>query len=416
MSYRRTTSPFNDADVLEEDYQPDEILGRDEELKQLRTVFQPIIDAEPPRNAFLYGLSGLGKTASTKYEISELTASVANYDDISLETIWLNCNDCSSSYQVAITLANQLLPAPDRLPRSGLPKSQVYETLFEALDAVGNGYSEVRDYVIIVLDEVDNIGSQDRILYQIPRARANGRLENVWPALIGISNDLSFKEGLSSKVTSSLCEHEITFSSYNATELQEILLHRSQRAFKEGTVKDGVIELTAAYGAQEGGDARYALDLLRRGGQLAKGEEEVRLEHIERAREELERDRMLEAIGSMDKHEHMTIAALVTLHLQNETPVGRKELYPVYRQYAEEIIGEVNASRRVHDYLSNMHMLGLIKRAEVQEGIGEETRFEYSLDSLSTEMAVKALERLDIPGHPETNRTIPSKLQQLLGD
>src|SRR5699024_8517855 len=189
------------------------------------------------------------------------------YDDIRLITIWQNCDDLNSSYQVAITLANQILPASTQLPRSGLPAGQIYETLFEHMDQLGTATDGIRDYVVIVLDEVDNIGSSDRLLYQIPRARANDRLKNVWPCLIGISNDITFRENLSSKVQSSLCEREITFSAYDADELSGILTHRSQIAFKDGAVDMEVLNLAAAYGAQEGGDARYSIDLLRSAGE-----------------------------------------------------------------------------------------------------------------------------------------------------
>jgi cell division control protein 6 len=178
-SYTRATSPFDNPNALEESYKPDTILGRGEETEKVQRVFQPIIDNEPPRNAFLYGLSGLGKTATTMYELDQLSESAIEYDDIHLTTVWLNCDDHTSSYQVAITLANKVLDSSSQLPRSGLPKGQIYDVLFDQLDDVGTDDDGVRDYVIIVLDEVDNIGTSDRILYQIPRARANGRLEHV---------------------------------------------------------------------------------------------------------------------------------------------------------------------------------------------------------------------------------------------
>jgi len=89
------------------------------------------------------------------------------------------------------------------LKPTGYPRRQVNEWLWEELDAIGST-------VIIVFDEVDHI-DDDSILYQIPRARANGNLEESKVGIIGISNDFKFRESLSSKVQSSLCEKELQF-------------------------------------------------------------------------------------------------------------------------------------------------------------------------------------------------------------
>jgi len=96
----------------------------------------------------------------------------------------------------------------------------------------------------------------------LPRARANGNLETAKTGIIGISNDFSFREDLSPKVRSSLCEEEIHFPAYDATELQQILQQRADVAFHESVLEEGVIRLCAAYGAKDAGDARQSLDLL----------------------------------------------------------------------------------------------------------------------------------------------------------
>lgn len=64
-------------------------------------------------------------------------------------------------------------------------------------------YDEPRalnETIIIVIDEIDSIGSNDDILYELPRARKNGHLEEKWISVIGISNDLEFRDNLSPTV------------------------------------------------------------------------------------------------------------------------------------------------------------------------------------------------------------------------
>lgn len=412
--YSRSVSPFENPNALEESYQPDTIQGRSEETAEVQRVFQPIIDNEPPRNAFLYGLSGLGKTATTQYELTQLAESAEEYEDIRVTTIWQNCDDLGTSYQVAITLANQLLPANNQLPRAGLPASQIFEALFEQLDQLGTPGEDVRDYVVIVLDEVDNIGSSDRLLYQIPRARANGRLENVWPCLIGISNDITFKENLSPKVQSSLCEREITFSAYDADELSAILDHRARIAFRENAVTTDVIKLAAAYGAQEGGDARYSIDLLRSAGEIAKADsrETVEKNDLEEARDDVERSRVSEMLSSMGIHEHLAAAALLYLRHQDQTPTVRADIYPVYREFAEEVKGDSNNIRRLHSHLGDLDMLGLINRNKIVTPEGR--KFEYRIDTLRAGILLESLQSLEVPGVPSDASLIPTALHDLI--
>ncbi len=80
--------------------------------------------------------------------------------------------------------------------------------------------------------------------------------------IIGIPNNFSFRDNLSPKVKSSLCEEELQFPAYDAQELIEILEQRAAVAFHDDVIDDGVIELCAAYGAKDAGDARQSLDLL----------------------------------------------------------------------------------------------------------------------------------------------------------
>src|SRR2546425_11162675 len=84
---------------------------------------------------------------------------------------------------------------------------------------------------------------------------------------------------------------------YNADELYDILAERSRLAFENGTAADGVLQLIAALAAQEHGDARRALDLLRVSAELAErqGEEHITEGHVQRAKNKIELDTVIEA-------------------------------------------------------------------------------------------------------------------------
>jgi len=53
--FERDTDIYRDRDALREDYQPEEIVGRDQELADYQTALQPVINGEQPNNIFLSG-------------------------------------------------------------------------------------------------------------------------------------------------------------------------------------------------------------------------------------------------------------------------------------------------------------------------------------------------------------------------
>jgi len=72
--------------------------------------------------------------------------------------------------------------------------------------------------LILILDEVDHI-KDDSLLYKLSRAHEDGDIIDTFFGVVGISNDLRYRENLSSKVQSSLCEKVVSFSAYDADEL-----------------------------------------------------------------------------------------------------------------------------------------------------------------------------------------------------
>jgi Cdc6-like AAA superfamily ATPase len=59
----RDTEIYLDRDALREDYQPENLVGRDTELNRYRAALQPVINGEQLNNIFLHGKTGVGQTA-----------------------------------------------------------------------------------------------------------------------------------------------------------------------------------------------------------------------------------------------------------------------------------------------------------------------------------------------------------------
>lgn len=93
---------IDDATVLEEDYTPNKILCRDNSLDELTDILKPIYKGRPPQNAFLYGDTGVGKTAVTKYLRNRLINDLGEKTQISPTLI--NSNSTTSGLTVRTSL------------------------------------------------------------------------------------------------------------------------------------------------------------------------------------------------------------------------------------------------------------------------------------------------------------------------
>ena len=143
--------------------------------------------------------------------------------------------------------------------------SQVFKDSYNKID-------EEKLNAIFIIDEIDYLAqlvskTGKDILYQL--TRANERLNQGSLTLVGISNDLTFKEKLDPRVISSLGEEEIVFTNYNVEQIKEILEERINESFIEDSVEESALNLCAALAGGEHGDARRAIDLIRVAGEIA---------------------------------------------------------------------------------------------------------------------------------------------------
>ena len=393
-TFSRDTEIFRDEDMLREDYQPESITARDDELSAYKTALQPVVNGAQPRNIFLYGKTGVGKTAVSRYLLERLEDDTVQYDDVDLSVVWLNCTNLSSSYQVAVNLVNKLRTPSEQISTTGYPQQQVFDILYEELESIGGT-------VLLVFDEIDHIGSDDEILYELPRARSNGYLDTTKPGVIGISNDFGFHDELSPKVKDTLCEEEIHFPPYEAPELEAILQRRVEDALYDDAAPPGVISLCAALSAQDTGSARQALNLLYKAGELARSADgsTITETHVNNARAALEESQIEHGMRELTRHGHLALIATLDLALQEQTPARVREIYPRYRTIAEHSDSEPLVRRRMHDHLADLSMLGILDRWTRNEGRagGQYYEYEFKVDLTTVCEIVADLDTIALP-------------------
>lgn len=375
---------FKDKSVLQNNYQPKEIIYRDEQIKQIASILAPILRGERPSNLFLYGKTGTGKTLSIQHVRDGLMKRADKISDFSLRVEYLNCKLKKISDTEYRILAELIRKLGGEIPDTGLPTETVYNKFLELIDSK-------KQIVILILDEIDQTVKKisDGFLYNL--TRLNSELSKSQICVVGISNDLTFLEGLDPRVRSSLSEEEIVFPPYNAVQIKEILARRAGEVFREGTLTDGVIEKCAAYAAREHGDARRALDLLRIAGELSErdGSKKVLLKHIDEANGKIERDKILDVVKTEPKQFQMVLYSIIKLFqnpknsqttLGNNRERGSKEAIftgDVYNYYNELCVGhkmEVLTQRRVSDIIQEFDMLGIINVRVISKGRGGRMR------------------------------------------
>jgi cell division control protein 6 len=131
-----------------------------------------------------------------------------------------------------------------------------------------------------------------------------------------------------------------------------------------------VIPLCAAFAAQEHGDARRALDLLRTAGELAERDDTNHVEegHVRQAQEKIEIDRVVEVVRTLPQQSKLVLFAIILLERQDVKTINTGEVYNVYKQLCEEIDADVLTQRRVTDLISELDMLGIVSAVVVSKG------------------------------------------------
>lgn len=377
--------PFSDVErsifaakkALSEDYQPDRILERDDEIEEYRHALEDVLFGRTPQNIMLYGRAGLGKTAVTTYMMDALREEVATRPDADeLFVHEVNCNG-QTVYSVVRTLVNELLPeTASNFPKRGLSTADAFEELYTQLDRRGGTH-------LVVFDEIDHLDDVDTLLYELPRARSIGHITDSKVGVIGISNNYTFRQDLSPKVKDTLMEAEISFSPYDAGELRAILADRADRAFVDGVCDESAVARAAAIAAKDRGNARQAIDLLRVGGEVAKkhGDSRVDDDHIIEAQELVQRGRLRNRIRDQTQHAQLLLETLAHLENRDETPARSKTIKTRYVSIADlHIVDPLTTLKSIQNHLSDLHMLGFLRRIDRNRGESGGRYYEYSLD------------------------------------
>ncbi|MGD6809975.1 MAG: Cdc6/Cdc18 family protein [Candidatus Bathyarchaeia archaeon] len=347
---------FKDREVLRHDYIPDKLPHREDQIRLLGERVAPVLKDARCSNIFIYGKTGTGKTAVTKFVLSHLEAKAKQYG-AQVKFCYINCRMTGSEYRVFASLSQSVGMS---IPFTGLSVGEVFDRFRAGLDT-----SKI--LFIIVLDEVDALIKEQGDAFMYELTRINETLTKSKVSIIGISNDLRLKEFLDPRVFSSLSEEELVFRPYDAGELRNILFERSKLSFQEGVLSDSALSICSALAAAEHGDARRALDLLRVAGEVAErqGAKSITEEHVRQAEKHIEHNRVVEALKNLTLHSKLVL--LSVYHL-NKSSATTGEIYDVYNELCGEFGAGLLTQRRLGSLVNELDSMGLVNAKVVSMG------------------------------------------------
>mgnify|MGYP002700301049 FL=1 len=355
---------FKNKENLRHNFRPNPLPHRTEEIDTISYNLWEALKGHIPSNMTLYGVTGAGKTAVTAYVCHHLKAKGESMGS-QVESIMVNCRQIDTQYRVLSHIGNSLLESyeQDEIPFTGWPTDRVFNELIRRMDQRGGVF-------VIVLDEIDHLVRKvgDDLLYNL--TSLNSSLKKARACVIGISNDLKFTDFLDPRVRSRLGQLDVLFKPYDAEQLQDILRQRAVQGLNEGVIGPGVIELCAALAAQEHGDARCALDLLRISAEKAEkeGENTVNQNHVRVAQSQIEADQMTPVISSLPSQQKLVLAAVLLNEQNGLRNVQTGQVYDIYRQACKHIRQNPLTQRRISGLISNLDMLGLVTARTVSKG------------------------------------------------
>jgi len=264
---------FRDEHVFEIDYVPETFHHRETQMETLKYALRPAVRGSRPLNVIARGPPGTGKTTAVQKLFSELRAQT----DVNVARV--NCQVDSTRYSVFSRLFEHVFEYEP--PASGISFKKLFGQITDRL-------VEEDEVLAVALDDVNYLfyeGEASETLYSLLRAHEAHSGAKIGVICISSDLDLDVIEELDSRVQSVFRPEEVYFNKYGEAEIADILSERVERGFHEDAVGTLVLDRVAELTAEQGGDLRVGIDLLRRAGMNAemRASTTVEVEDVEQA-------------------------------------------------------------------------------------------------------------------------------------
>jgi cell division control protein 6 len=346
MSESSRSSIFSDKHVFHEDFLPERILHRDD---QIRKVKERLADAETgsrPDNILTTGAFGSGKTLVVKATCRTLPAGCV--------FIYVNCSQENTRLRIIRATLQQLGVTTPETGFSG----DYYERRFE--QAISQ-----HKFVILALDEVDKFTERKdaesfEFFYMLSRLVSN-------VSVVLLTNRASFEtdfaNNMDARVRDTFRWVPVEFPDYDSKQLAAIVEDRCQAGLKDGSYDQGICALVAGLAYNQAGRARGALALMRKAAEQAEahGHSKIAENDVREATRQLKERQGQEIIRRLPPIERKILAHIL---LSNPTGV---QAYRWYVSIAPEH-GAATGLTTFYEYLNRLETVGLIEKEKHGRG------------------------------------------------
>lgn len=241
---------LSDPDVMDFDYIPAELVGRESIQNELAAKFSNLAHPEGAGRIVITGPVGSGKTVLARTFCRDIQRHLAQKRNI--RSVHVNCRNASTSMRVVQRILHELAPGhPDR----GLSMGELLMSLRRIL-------RQETSHLLVVLDEVDHMlrRSGDDLLYQLLRIDEDQNGKGTL-SLILISQE-QVLDVLETAVISRMgSTNHLRIKPYTADGLEAIATQRAEAGLVPGSWTPEIIRLIAEKAAPSG-DARKVIELL----------------------------------------------------------------------------------------------------------------------------------------------------------
>jgi Cdc6-like AAA superfamily ATPase len=351
-----TNHPFNNIRQLDLSYVPEQLIGRDREIKSLISGFKRVLEESerPNYNILVLGKGGIGKTNFAKW-FANYFKSVAFSNGIVVKVEYFNCIHYRSKSKIL----------RDLLAKYGKGSGRGYSDE-EALLQIANALKKENIYLILIIDEIHLLSSEE--VQSFVQIREGFRNENIKLSLFLISRTKDFNR-LETQTIRKYIDHEITLQPYTYAQTLTCIHHRSDVAFGKNSIGKECLALIAqiAYTHQ---NLRHGIEILRKSAVYAnkQGTPKITADMIREASNDVYPTFRGEIVDALTEQELCVLYSIAQgLCDEDKVYISIEYCYLHYKKLCVNYSMEIQSHSSYNQIIANLVQLEIIAREEKKD-------------------------------------------------